>query len=1339
MSKKVSYRIVKLKITSDDRQWCKELEVSKLKGKQPSLSKAVIKAFVWQYIFANLIIIFGEVVLRLAQPFLVGFVIRYLSSEGKDVDPTIARVSAGLLVITTTLYCSTRHRANVLATRVGNNVRSALSVLLFKKVLRLSASSLEKTDVGQIINIMANDLNRFEELSWSLIFFLLGPFMCILVVYITYVYLNWAACIAGLAMILLFIAFQGLMGRLFNVFRRRTTSITDKRVNTMSELIAAMKIIKVYCWEDPFAAVVSDIREKEIASLKRTYHLKGINSSLFFIATRAMLFAAFMTYVLMGNTLTAEAVFVTLALYDAIRLPVTNFFPAAIGTGAEALISINRIQKILLLPEKANDDEIEEMHESKIFFDGNPKEKNGRNYSHQDSISSLLTPGLITIRNYCAKWNNLLELDNLHNINIDIRPGELAVVVGSVGSGKTCFLQALLNEIEKTSGSCILSGKSSYAPQESWCFGATVKQNILLNNPYDEDKFSHVVKVCGLERDISLFPDGEETFVGEKGYSLSGGQKARVSLARAVYHDADVYLLDDPLSAVDPKVANHIFEQCVKGFLKHKTVVLVTHQLQFLSKGVDKVILMKEGYVDGIGSYEKLLTSSPYFKSLLSLREDEDKKKTGSVSKNSENPMLQRNNSINRRHNSFSLSLHSTVESSADGDDVAIEDGIPSAKLNDKDYGEEEPKKQTVSRDEYRGVGAVDPKLYWQYLAFSGRPFMIFVAFACAAIAQGLFQFNDSWLSAWTEKRNSSEDNPALAAAFVVQNDNINMGIYTLLLVLLFIFGLSKTIFTFLVCLASSIKLHDTVFKRLLRAPISFYETNPLGRILNRVTRDVGVIDQVVPATFADFSSVFFNVFGVLVLSIVLNPWLLIPCFVIGCLSVPSRNYYLKTARGLQRLDSIARSPVYDHISSAFSGLIAVRSFRLQDCFERQFLRYMKDSVSARFLTFSCQRAVGFAMDFLSNVYIAAIILAIMLSPKGTIPGGDAGLILSASLQILGWFQYCIRMSADFETQMVSCERVMEYGKLEPEAELKSTPGNRPPPNWPTAGGLSFENVFLWYNRSLPPVLRGVSFDVFPQEKIGIVGRTGAGKSSLVSVLFRLVEPEGCITIDGIEISKLGLHDVRGKISIIPQDPVLFSGTIRNNLDPFNQYPDDKLWESLQESNLAVAVQSMPGNLDANITEGGSNLSVGQRQLLCLARALLKKNRILVCDEATANVDLETDELIQKTIKSKFQDCTVLTVAHRLNTIIDMDKILVMDAGQVVEFDEPHILLKNPQGVFYSMVKETNPSYEKKLHRLAEHAYFKRHRIAEDSEARRFEVEEENIDDNEVLEREKDC
>lgn len=304
-------------------------------------------------------------------------------------------------------------------------------------------------------------------------------------------------------------------------------------------------------------------------------------------------------------------------------------------------------------------------------------------------------------------------------------------------------------------------------------------------------------------------------------------------------------------------------------------------------------------------------------------------------------------------------------------------------------------------------------------------------------------------------------------------------------------------------------------------------------------------------------------------------------------------------------------------------------------------------------------------------------------------------------------------MSADFETQLVSCERVMEYGKLESEAELKIE-GKEPPREWPTFGEIVFRKVSLWYSKTMPAVLKDISFEIEPGEKVGIVGRTGAGKSSLVSILFRLVEPEGVIMIDNVDIQSIGLHDLRTKISIIPQDPVLFSGTIRQNLDPFREYTDDQLWTALRESNLASAVNSMSGKLDAAVTEGGSNLSVGQRQLLCLARALLKNNKILVLDEATANVDQETDAQIQKTIKNQFKECTILTVAHRLNTIIEMDKVLVLDSGRIVEFDEPYLLLKNRNGIFSAMVEQTG-DLARGLHRLAETAYFKKHKIFEDA------------------------
>lgn len=455
------------------------------------------------------------------------------------------------------------------------------------------------------------------------------------------------------------------------------------------------------------------------------------------------------------------------------------------------------------------------------------------------------------------------------------------------------------------------------------------------------------------------------------------------------------------------------------------------------------------------------------------------------------------------------------------------------------------------------------------------------------------------------------------------------------------------------------------------------------------------------------------NVIGIMITSAIVSPYLMIPAVILAVISVPMRRIYLRTGRDIQRLDAMARSPVYSHISTTFDGLTAVRAFGLEERFQAQYLKYMDDATSVRFLVLATGRAYSFCLDIFALAYICSVCVFLMAFPEG-IPGGDVGLVLSSVLVLIGLFQGAVRKTADFETQMVSCERVIEYGSLPSEAPLNvqfSDLCQEKIKKWPTTGNIRFKDVSVSYSADLKPVLKNVSFKIKGGDKIGIVGRTGAGKSSLISVLFRLVEPDGSIIIDDVDTQMLGLHDLRNKISIIPQDPVLFSGTVRRNLDPFNDYDDSQLWSCLENANLANAVKSMNGGLDGRITEGGTNLSLGQRQLLCLARALLKNNKILVLDEATANVDLETDELIQKTLKSKFTDCTVLTVAHRLNTIIDMDKVLVLDAGRVVEYAEPFVLLSSRSGVFHGMVKETGEQFSSLLYMAAKRSFYAKKKL----------------------------
>lgn len=1243
-----------------ERNWQEQL-----KRPRASFLSALTKTFLWETCWNNLLMMIPELVVRLAQPFMLEAIIRYLKQspnacrrDKSCVTFEFAQWMASLLVISSLVLQVTRHYAWFLCSKSGNNIRTAITAMLYKKVLRMSKSSSKQAEMGQVINVIANDLTRFEDLSWNIHAIPLAPIMTGIVIWFTYDLIQ-ECCFVGLAVIVLLLPIQAIMGRLFTRYRRSTAVITDKRVRLMSEIIAAMKLIKFYCWEVPFSTLTGSIRQAEVEEIRKSYFLKGANAALFFIGTRVMLFATFVAYVALGNKLRPELVYTVMTLYNAIRLPVTNRFPAAIGTTAETLVAIKRIEDILLVEEKC---------ESNVIN------------------SSSYPPSSLRFFNYNGKWNKRLEATSLTDVNLQVKPGQLVVIIGPVGSGKSCFLWSILGEIHTVTGLISLNGSTSYASQESWCFGGTIQQNILITNSMQRDRYDQVVVACGLEKDLSLLPQGDLTFVGEKGHILSGGQKARVSLARAVYHKADYYLMDDPLSSVDPKVASHIFDKCIKGFLAGKTVLLVTHQLQFIEQA-DAIIYMNESRVAAFGPYGDLVNSSCEFRDFIDARkreqEESDRKKLES-----------------QKANALSLKVDELAQLET------ASDRTESITSNKMDF---EP--PNCSRDENRETGSLGLDVYWRYYrAGNSLPLLTFALFITLG-SQGLNHFIDLWMAAWTTKEAEVGQNVSTVSMdLIFDNDQYNIALYSVLVVALFILAFVRSTLVFVLCLRCSVKLHDSIFSRILRAPMLFFENNPLGRILNRFTKDLGSVDQTLPATLGELNITVFQVIGIIITTIAVKWYLIFPCIVITAISIPIRKYHLRTARDLQRLDSIARSPVFSHISDTFNGLITVRSFNLEDKMLQQYIRYLRDSVSTRFHVITSGRFIGVVLDTFVCFFMMSICILLMQSPRGFISSGDAGVILSNSILLMGMFQWCVRLTVDIETQMVSVERILEYGRLESEAApVVASADGQLAPHWPSRGAIRFSRVCLRYSPDLPLVLKDVSFDVQPREKIGIVGRTGAGKSSLITVLFRLVELEsGRIIIDDADIGCLGLNKIRKHISIIPQDPSLFSGSIRKNLDPFEEHSDEDLWKALREANLEQLVQSIPSGLEGSLTEGGTNLSVGQRQLLCLARALLKQNVILVLDEATANVDQETDEAIQESIRSNFAHCTILTIAHRLNTIIDMDKVLVMGAGQVVEFDEPFRLLQNANGVFYSMIKQTGPFYEKQLHSLAKMAHERR-------------------------------
>lgn len=1250
-------------------EWKKEL----FKGKKnASLIRAFARAFIKPFLIYNSVIFISEICIRLTQPFMIGYIIRYLKQpldtpvdDPKYISKSFAQSMAALLVITSFVFALSRHYCWICLLRVGNNARTATTAMIYKKVLAMSRSSSEVADIGQVINIIANDLNRFEEIAWNANTFICVPPMVAIAIYISYSWIGFA-CASGFIVILILVPLQSLMGRWFVKYRRQTTVVTDKRVRIISEVISAMRLIKFYCWEIPFAALIGRIREDEVAKTKKTYFLKATNSALSFVGSNIIIFASLVTYVKMGNTLEPETVYMIISLFNGIRMVVTNNFSAGIATGAEALVAANRVQKLLLISEKST---------------------SGR------MTNASIPRGCIKCVDYSGKWHDQLEETSLQKISYDVEPGSLVMVVGSVGAGKTCLLWSLLGEIHHTSGMIKMNGNTSYSAQESWCFGGTIRQNILLTNAYDEYKYRQVIKVCNLERDFTLFAQGDLTQVGEKGYTLSGGQKARVALARAVYHDADYYILDDVLSAVDPKVARNIFEKCIKEHLKNKTVILVTHQLQFLDQA-DSIIYMQDGKAVAVGPYNDLIKNNKEFSEYLDNCRREQEKEAEAVKRT-------KSLSVNR-------------EERADSESYSQKNGkTPSISESIRLQHEVDSKQREEDLQENREYGSLGARIYWDYFK-AGSSYLLVIAVIIITIAsQSLFHLTDLWMSAWTSKATKiGSDHSTVSEAWIFDDENHNVALYSILVWSLFILSFLRSSSVFALCLRCSINLHDGIFKRILRSPMLFFETNPMGRILNRFARDLGIIDQALPITFSDLNYNLFSSFGVVITTIVVQPWMIIPCILLTAFAVPLRFYYIRTARELQRLDSIARTPVYTHITETFNGLATVRSFDLQSRMSIQYAKYLKDSISVRFLVLSAGRFFGIVLDTFVCIFMMCICVLLLEMPKGTISGGDAGVILSNSIWLIGMFQFAMRLTAEIETAMVSVERVLEYGRLPSEDKLDK-PGvdENLPEGWPKRGHIEFNKVSLRYSPDTPYVLQNVTIDVKPGEKIGIVGRTGAGKSSLITVLFRLVECEGQVLVDGIDLRTLGLRQVRKNISIIPQDPSLFSGSIRKNLDPFDEHTDNALWSAVKEAGLGPLITSLPGKLDGELMEGGSNLSVGQRQLLCLARALLKQNRILVLDEATANVDQETDDAIQLSIRTNFANCTILTIAHRLNTIIDMDKVLVMGAGQVLEYDEPYILLQNREGHFYSMIQQTGRDLSKQLYSLAEGAYAKRRRM----------------------------
>ncbi|XP_032125529.1 multidrug resistance-associated protein 1 isoform X2 [Sapajus apella] len=1136
----------------------------------------------------------------------------------------------------------------------GMRIKTAVIGAVYRKALVISNSARKSSTVGEIVNLMSVDAQRFMDLATYINMVWSAPLQVILALYLLWLNLG-PSVLAGVAVMVLMVPFNAVMAMKTKTYQVAHMKSKDNRIKLMNEILNGIKVLKLYAWELAFKDKVLDIRQEELKVLKKSAYLAAVGTFTWVCTPFLVALCTFAVYVTVEekNILDAQKAFVSLALFNILRFPL-NILPMVISSIVQASVSLKRL-RIFLSHEELEPDSIERL----------PVKNGGGTNS-------------ITVRNATFTWARS-EPPTLNGITFSIPEGALVAVVGQVGCGKSSLLSALLAEMEKVEGHVAIKGSLAYVPQQAWIQNDSLRENILFGCQLEERYYRSVIQACALLPDLEILPSGDRTEIGEKGVNLSGGQKQRVSLARAVYCNSDVYLLDDPLSAVDAHVGKHIFENVIgpKGMLKNKTRILVTHGVSYLPQ-VDIIIVMSGGKISEMGSYQELLARDGAFAEFLRTyasteqeQDPEDNGVTGISSPGKEAKQMENGLLVTDRAGK-QLQRQLSSSSSYSGDISRCHNST--AELQKAEAKQEETWK--LMEADKAQTGQVKLSVYWDYMKAIGLfvSFLSIFLFMCNHVASLASNY---WLSLWT-------DDPIVNGT--QEHTKVRLSVYGAL-------GISQGIAVFGYSMAVSIggifasrRLHLNLLDNVLRSPMSFFERTPSGNLVNRFSKELDTVDSMIPQVIKMFMGSLFNVIGACIIILLATPIAAVIIPPLGLIYFFVQRFYVATSRQLKRLESVSRSPVYSHFNETLLGVSVIRAFEEQERFIRQSDLKVDENQKAYYPSIVANRWLAVRLECVGNCIVLFAALFAVIS-RHSLSAGLVGLSVSYSLQVTTYLNWLVRMSSEMETNIVAVERLKEYSETEKEApwQIQET---APPNSWPQVGRVEFRNYCLRYREDLDFVLRHINVTINGGEKVGIVGRTGAGKSSLTLGLFRINESaEGEIIIDDINIAKIGLHNLRFKITIIPQDPVLFSGSLRMNLDPFSQYSDEEVWMSLELAHLKDFVSALPDKLDHECAEGGENLSVGQRQLVCLARALLRKTKILVLDEATAAVDLETDDLIQSTIRTQFEGCTVLTIAHRLNTIMDYTRVIVLDKGEIQEYGAPSDLLQQ-RGLFYSMAKD---------------------------------------------------